>query len=254
MDRFHIVNGDTTKDLLVEAGLKEPIIVWREMLCQGPVRPDIGSDAFWELRAEFLADFTGQNSKMYYYSEAVEEFQKINTLSESHSKIVLWFEHDLFCQINYIACLTYLQPLLKGHEVEIVFPRLETEDGLLNFSDYDPETVLDLLETKHLLTDQEVLEGRVFWHLWCQKNIEQMQQALSEETYHFPWLSVAIKMYASLLLPDGEQPPALYSYLSVKKHIQKLPKDEVIQECLTNPAFQWLGFGDLQYAHLYDAL
>ena len=48
---LHILNGDSTAYSFKDTGLDGDILVWREVLSQGPLQEDISSAAFWEARS-----------------------------------------------------------------------------------------------------------------------------------------------------------------------------------------------------------
>ena len=41
---LHILNGDSTAQIMEKSSLEGDVIVWREMLCDGPLQKDVGSD------------------------------------------------------------------------------------------------------------------------------------------------------------------------------------------------------------------
>jgi Domain of unknown function (DUF1835) len=52
---LHVTNGDSTARSLLQTGLVERIVVWRDVLHEGPV-PDVGDAELRAARARFLAD------------------------------------------------------------------------------------------------------------------------------------------------------------------------------------------------------
>jgi len=45
---IHVLNGDSTVQILAKSGIQGDVIVWRELLCEGPVNFTVGSDEFWK--------------------------------------------------------------------------------------------------------------------------------------------------------------------------------------------------------------
>ena len=103
---LHIVNGDSTAEILKKTTLLGDIIVWRELLCEGPVCKDFGSDEFWKLRYDYFESELGV-SKLEYFDKIIKETVRLEDVSE-YSEVVLWFEFDLFCQINLMVLCSYL--------------------------------------------------------------------------------------------------------------------------------------------------
>ena len=142
---LHITNGNTLTDYLRELDFTEDILTWQEMLCEGPTIPAIDSEAFFELRAEFL--------KNYYDIEVdtielQKELSKLDTV-ENYTEINLWFEYDLFCHINLIGVINLL------HQKEINKPlylicsgRVEGEKSLKGLAELNPDQLKNHYENR----------------------------------------------------------------------------------------------------------
>ncbi len=57
------------------------------------------ADELFASRAKFLSQNYG-GTEQDYYEKVVPEFQKIKSINND-SDINLWFEDDLFCQVNF---------------------------------------------------------------------------------------------------------------------------------------------------------
>ncbi|GAB3342350.1 hypothetical protein GCM10027299_57100 [Larkinella ripae] len=112
MKTLHILNGDATANAFVESNIVQPsdssvVAIWREALSEGPVRADVGTlQELWEIRQAWLRVYADTESPAY--GPMVEqEFEKISH-PDQYDEICLWFEHDLFCQINLVFLLAQL--------------------------------------------------------------------------------------------------------------------------------------------------
>src|SRR5688572_3563561 len=103
---LHILNGYNTADSFRETGIPGDQLVWREILSEGPATDDIPEEEFWNLRADFL--FKAYNEpRDQYLSEIRSTLQKIDKVND-YGEVVLWFEHDLLCQVNLMYLLNRL--------------------------------------------------------------------------------------------------------------------------------------------------
>jgi hypothetical protein len=92
---LHVANGDHALSVLRAAGLPGEVIAWSDVLDQGPVRGEPGTDAFRELRAQWLAaNGAGSPDQV---SAQLEEWD--SALRRASDETVLWFEADLTCQL-----------------------------------------------------------------------------------------------------------------------------------------------------------
>jgi hypothetical protein len=104
-DALHVSNGDCTD--LAGTGLAKRILYWRDVLHEGPV-PAVGPDELRKIRAEFLmsasADDRGEGARMFV--------ERDRTLDDNRDgEYVLWFEADLYDQLQIIQVLSRLAQL-----------------------------------------------------------------------------------------------------------------------------------------------
>ncbi len=39
---IHVLNGDSTAQILTKTSIKGDVVIWRELLCEGPLCTDVG--------------------------------------------------------------------------------------------------------------------------------------------------------------------------------------------------------------------
>src|SRR5437879_2543803 len=101
---LHILNGDSTARSFEKTGLDGDILVWREILSQGPLQEDISSADFWKRRETWICK-TFNDSVEHYHKYVVAPLQMLN---EPCREITLWFEFDLHCQLNLLGVINML--------------------------------------------------------------------------------------------------------------------------------------------------
>src|SRR5262245_2865394 len=102
---LHILNGDGTFPSFKESGIPGDIVVWREILSEGPVK-NLPDNDFFRLRADYICGTSGELPEKYF-QQINNELSRIKS-SNQYDKIYLWFEHDLLCQINLVYLLKIL--------------------------------------------------------------------------------------------------------------------------------------------------
>src|SRR5687768_10535920 len=118
---LHILNGDATRAVFQHSGIEGDVIVCREMLCEGRTPSTRDMSRFFEERAAFLQQAYGIDSASYLAD--VERDKKLLQDASAYDEIVLWFEFDLFCQVNLVFVLYYLSQLsVKLPPVSLVQP------------------------------------------------------------------------------------------------------------------------------------
>ena len=123
--QYHILNGDSLREQFPES-IRENIIVARECLVDGYVK-GIDSDQLFASRAKFLSQNYG-GTEQDYYQKVVPEFQKIKHINDD-SDINLWFEDDLFCQVNFWFVVHLLHNKKPNNNVFLIRPESHNQYG-----------------------------------------------------------------------------------------------------------------------------
>lgn len=103
---LHITNGDATVPGLRGTGLADTILPWRDVLHEGPV-PDVPDDELRRIRTAFLAGEDADDIG------TATEFAERDRTVEAHrdGEYVLWFEADLYDQLQLIQIMARLAEL-----------------------------------------------------------------------------------------------------------------------------------------------
>lgn len=123
MSELIITNGDMAVERLRSAGFDQDIILWRDVLHDGPVPELPGADskkleALSALRASFLAEAFDQPQQ-----DVVAAFEKRDRTLRSHhayDEVTLWFEHDLYDQLQLLQILDFFQRQSRSTPVQLV--------------------------------------------------------------------------------------------------------------------------------------
>ena len=101
----HITNGDSAAGGIRETGVPGEVLSWVDVLHEGPVPPDLDLEELRHVRAEFIASCGWAD-----FEEAVSLFSrrdKVLADSLGQDETVLWFEHDLYDQLQLIQILDW---------------------------------------------------------------------------------------------------------------------------------------------------
>src|SRR5436853_6427400 len=105
VDMLHIYNGDSTAGTAKEADLPGEHLAWREALVCGPTPGGLSDHDFRQVRARHLSEAYAVN--IQDCAKELREQQKALAQFFDHDEVVLWFEHDLFCQVHLIYLLNW---------------------------------------------------------------------------------------------------------------------------------------------------
>jgi hypothetical protein len=104
MNLLHVTNGDSAGGTLLEAGLGGEVLPWRDVLYEGPV-PAVGWAELRQVRSAFLSGLDGPGGE----DEVRRDLDERDAQLLGHDgDYVLWFEADLYDQLQLIQILTML--------------------------------------------------------------------------------------------------------------------------------------------------
>ena len=104
--QLNLTNGDAAASLLRRADIPGEILGWKDLLHDGPVPAGLDATVFRRRRAEFLG---GTDHDMVEGAFAqLERRDEIVADYSSHGRVVLWFEHDLYDQLQILQILVHL--------------------------------------------------------------------------------------------------------------------------------------------------
>ncbi len=112
MQPVHVHGGSVLLDKLARARLPGARLEWSEVLCDGPTPAGLDPDAWYDLRAAYLAQSFAPDAKDEVRERLVAQDRALAAMAVS-AEIVLWFGPELFCQ----ALLMRLAAWLHGRTV-----------------------------------------------------------------------------------------------------------------------------------------
>lgn len=249
---LHITNGDSFTSKLKSLPLKGDIITWREMLCEGKTLSNVGSETFWKTRFEFL-NKNYKVTKSWFVEKTLKEYRSLCN-HKQQDQIVLWFEYDLFCQVNMLAVLSWLKTHRRHAEISLVCSGKEDDtDKLYALGELSDEKLLQLYENRTLLTQDDIEYADYVWQLYCSDNPIRLENLTDFENYQFKYLSDAINAHLKRF-------PSIKNGLNAVEHgildtaVTERPKSkrEFLGKILSAPNLY--GYGDTQYDRLLTSL
>jgi hypothetical protein len=249
---LHITNGDSFTERLQTLPLNGDIITWREMLCEGKTLSAVGSESFWKTRFEFL-NKNYKVSKSWFVEKTLKEYRSLCN-HKQQEQIVLWFEYDLFCQVNMLAVLSWLKTHRRHAEISLVCSGKEDEtDKLYALNELSDDKLVSLYENRTILSQNDLEYADYVWQLYCSDNPIRLENLSDYKNYQFDYLSDAIKVHLQRF-------PSIKNGLNgVENHIlnlavQEKPKTrkEFLGQILSNQGFH--GFGDTQYNRVLSTM
>jgi hypothetical protein len=181
---LHITNGSTLIEKMREAGVAGRIVPWNDVLHEGPVPAGLNPAALRELRADFLATW-GDQPRDVVARELRERDDALDDLA-GIDEVVLWFEHDLYDQLQLIQVLERL-PVDRGAPVTAV----PGDDYL---GPQPPERFPGLFLARREVTSAQQIAARDAWDAFRASDPRPLVDALDRVTA-LPHLASALRRH-----------------------------------------------------------
>src|SRR6476661_6388426 len=167
MQTVHVLNGDATLYKFQQTGIEGEVVVWREILSEGPVCDHCSPQEFFSIRKKFISE-NFNHSTENYDKEVVNELDRLKQFANDH-QILLWFEFDLTCQINLVFLLNQLhQWSIPAEQLYLICP--DAYPGHPDFrgiGQLSPAELAALECTKIQLTAEDLLMAAKVWKAYC---------------------------------------------------------------------------------------
>ncbi|HEX2077821.1 MAG TPA: DUF1835 domain-containing protein [Longimicrobium sp.] len=179
---LHITNGDHAAERIREAGVTGTVLPWRDVLHDGPVPAGLPLEELSEVRAAFIG--RGGDDLDQVRREFAERDRAL-AASRDESEVVLWFEHDLYDQLQLIQLLDWF----AEHE-----PRALT---LINPPEYLGLTtsvrLAVLFGTRAEVSRGQLALGRRAWEAFRSPDPRAIEEVIRGDTAGLPHLADALR-------------------------------------------------------------
>jgi hypothetical protein len=192
---FHVANGSATTNLIEAAGIPGRSSVWADVLYDGPVPGDVSDAELVRVRARHLSGLADAA-----YLDQVNGLQRwrdeIDDVS-SYDELVLWYEHDLFDQLNLLQLLSWLKGRPAGSKtVNLIEPGTFPGRPLFKgIGELTPADMAPLFETRAPIADERYTLSERAWTAFRQSSPETLDEFRRNGTRVIPFLDAAVKRF-----------------------------------------------------------
>lgn len=220
---LHITNGDHAV-AVIEQVVQGTVLPWRDVLHEGPVRGGLSLEALSRERARFIAD-AGWGS----LAEVERQFEARDAAFREagrHDEIVLWFEHDLYDQLQLIQVLDGLAEL-RGPPISLV---CEAE----YLGRMAPARAAELFALRNPLVRRHIQEAQAAWAAFRSPDPQRLETlrttslpflaaAIRRHLEEFPWTTDGLsRTERQILQGNTQEEPAFMGDVVLEWHRQRL--------------------------------
>jgi hypothetical protein len=191
---LHVANGHGTTELIERAGLPGKTSIWADPLHDGPV-PAVADDQLIRVRAEFIAD--GLDVSAEQVEADLKRWRAVVDNDDRYGELVLWFEHDLFDQLNLVQLLTRIgrdRPVRKPVSL-ISIDRYPGHPQFKGLGQLQPSDITVLYQRRQRVTPQQYAIAAAAWDAFRSGNRSRLESFLLEDTSALPFLAAALRRH-----------------------------------------------------------
>jgi hypothetical protein len=187
---LHVLNGDSARIGLEQSGIPGEIVVWPDVLYDGPT-PLATGEEWIAARTTHLAGISDRAvddvSARYRRDDAgLESFRE-------HDEVVFWLEHDLFDQLLLIRHLWWMGERgarSAGGETRFSLVCKDAYLGLLK-----PETFPVLFADRRVITEAQITLGSQAWTAFCREDPSRLPAFATAVLPDLPFLPAAMRRF-----------------------------------------------------------
>lgn len=234
MKRLNVLNGEALKEYFTKNfdGYAEDIISFNECLVDGELHENIFSKEFFSIRENFITEYFEVSAEVYK-EKSINELKPL--LDNRYDEITLWFDFDMFCQINMLSVLAYLDYVkFKGLVIVNIikqdffyFSQSEIVERIINLDSLDGfynlyKDILILKDFQRICSDMYL---SIFKQLTCLKE--------------------GIKLYIDYKSPSSE----IVNFINERRYKKRY---DILVDLIKD--LNHYGLGDTQYMKILDEM
>jgi hypothetical protein len=240
---LHVLNGDATATVFAAAGLPGDVLVWRDILVEGPLTADWTSPHALAARTAFLAERLAIDPERYRSGVREQEAGLASALG--HDEVVLWFEQDLFCAVNLWYVLAWLARRPAVARLTLIYPPVDVMKGL---GVREPAQLAALLTERRLVTLHALGLGRRAWEAYTDSDPRAAAALAESETDALPFVRDAFRLHCARFpsVVTGLNEVETAALASLERG--SLRFGELFRAVTADPRGARHGMGDVQFA------
>ena len=182
---LHVTNGDGALYLLKKSGMLGTHVAWRDALNEGPVPSGLSLEETSALRARYLSE-RGYGNPIKLFHEFERRDAQLRH-AEEFDEVVLWFEHDLYDQLQLLQALTALEEHdLEPGRISVV----QCDHYLANMT---ADEIFPLFAKRRTATPAIFKSARRTWERFTSDSPTDLYAAAGEDAIGLPFLRVSLQ-------------------------------------------------------------
>jgi hypothetical protein len=191
---LHVANGHATTMLIEAAGIPGACSIWADPLHDGPVPGELSDTALLDVRARFLS---GDGDAPANPANDLRRWRQAIAQHDAYDELVLWYEHDLFDQLNLIQVASWIRERVpRERTVSLVcigtFPGRPDFRGL---GELEPADIPPLFERREPVGEAQYALAARAWSAFRGATPIALDELRSSDMSALPFLGPALTRF-----------------------------------------------------------
>src|SRR5215472_10487499 len=191
---LHITNGDSVVGTFRQVRFPGSYLAWRDVLHDGPVPQTPTLSELSDVRAQTLAGFGWGDYEEIRAGFASRDRALEN--SSQHDEIILWFEHDLYDQLQLLQLLDWFGSHNGGSKLSLIqinsYPGVKPFYGLGQLS--GPQ-LARLFPMRANVTPAHLSAAHEGWQAFCSDDPTALLGLGEQKSLALPFLAAALERF-----------------------------------------------------------
>ncbi len=199
---IHIHNGDFSAETARQS-LPGEHLAWRESLITGPTPAGLSGADWRRVRAQHLS--AGYEVDLQECELDLSRQEEALAAFADHEEVVLWFEHDLFCQVQLLYLLNWFSQSVEiGGEIEssvktklslICIGEFPGKENFRGLGELNAEELASLFPARAQVTPEQLRLAATAWAAYCSSAPTEIENVLRTDTSALPFLQAALQAH-----------------------------------------------------------
>jgi hypothetical protein len=187
---LHVANGTSTTMTIEAAGLPGACSIWADPLYEGPVPAGLSDAELVDVRSRYLA----AGGEPVDTVNDLRRWRAVIDAHETYDELVLWYEHDLFCQLNLVQVLAHVRASVpRTTPVSLIcigeFPGRPSFKGL---GELTANELASLFGERAPVGDRQYAVAAAAWTAFRSPSPVAIEHLLETDTSAMPFLARAL--------------------------------------------------------------
>jgi hypothetical protein len=189
---LHVANGGSTTGTIAAANIPGKLSIWADSLYDGKV-PAGDDEAVLAARAEF---HSGPEHSASEVADGLRQWRSV-IADGDYDELVLWYEHDLFDQLNLIQLLSWIRhhPVADKRISLVCIGSFPGRPAFKGLGELTPQELAPLLDTRLPLTAEQYDVAERAWNAYRAPTPEPLERLLQTDTSPLPFLAAALRRF-----------------------------------------------------------